>query len=127
MRAGEILSLTWPNVHLSEHYVHLPNTKTVTRETYCLACEILVTLHLGPWSRLLAQFCRGRCHVPRRKVRDSTGNRGVHFHDSCAEAIWRLSKKWDILQLARFIVPRALKSLMICYHEPTSEITRQLS
>ncbi|MGY0529659.1 tyrosine-type recombinase/integrase [Stenotrophomonas sp. C-A] len=27
MRSGELLSLTWPNVHLSEQYVHLPKTK----------------------------------------------------------------------------------------------------
>jgi hypothetical protein len=50
----------------------------------------------------------------------------VHFHDSRAEAIWRLSKKLDILQLARIIGHRDLKSLMIYYHEPASEIARQL-
>ena len=27
MRRGEILSLTWENVHLGKRYVHLPDTK----------------------------------------------------------------------------------------------------
>ena len=48
----------------------------------------------------------------------------MHFHDSRAEAIWRLSKKLDILQLARITEHRDLKSLMLYYHEPASEIAR---
>jgi len=27
MRSGEMLGLTWPNIHLADQYVHLPNTK----------------------------------------------------------------------------------------------------
>lgn len=127
MRSGEILSLTWPNVHLSEQYVHLPKTKNGDARDVPLsrrACEILRALPLGfgPVFQLKSAVRDALW----RKVRDSTGHREVHFHDSRAEAIWRLSKKLDILQLARIIGHRDLKSLMIYYHEPASEIARHL-
>src|SRR3546814_7838781 len=61
-----------------------------------------------------------------RRVRDSTPHRDVHFHDTRAEAIWRLSKKLDVLQLARAIGHRDLASLMIYYNEPASELAKRL-
>lgn len=61
-----------------------------------------------------------------RKVRDTTSHRDVHFHDSRAEAIWRLSKKLDVMQLARVIGHRDLKSLMIYYAESASSMAKQL-
>jgi hypothetical protein len=50
----------------------------------------------------------------------------LHFHDSRAEAIWRLSKKLDVLQLARVIGHRDLKSLLIFYDVSASELAKRL-
>lgn len=94
MRSGEILSRTWPNVHLSEQHVHLPKAKNgdardVPRSQR--ACEILRTLPLGfgPVFQLKSAVRDALW----RKVRDSTGHREVHFHDSRAEAIWMALKE----------------------------------
>ncbi len=127
MRSGEILALTWPNVHLAEQYVHLPKTKNGDARHVPLsrrACEILRCLPLGFGP--IFQVDAAMRDALWRKVRDKTPHKEVHFHDSRAEAIWRLSKKLDILQLARVIGHRDLKSLMIYYNEPASEIARRL-
>ncbi len=127
MRSGEILALTWPNIHLDSQYVHLPKTKNGDSRDVPLsrrAVEILRALPLdfGPAFKLEADDRDALW----RKVRDRTAHRSIHFHDTRAEAIWRLSKKLDILQLARVIGHRDLKSLMIYYDESASEMARRL-
>jgi len=127
MRSGEILSLTWFNIHLDQQYVHLPKTKNGDSRDVPLtlrACEILKALPKGdgPVFRL-DDATRDALW---RKVRDKTPHRDVHFHDSRAEAIWRLSKKLDVLQLARVIGHRDLKSLMIYYAESAASMAKRL-
>lgn len=51
---------------------------------------------------------------------------GVHFHDARSEAITRLSKKLDVLQLAKMIGHRDLKSLMHYYAESAEQIADKL-
>ena len=50
----------------------------------------------------------------------------LHFHDSRAEAIWRLSKKFDVMELARVIGHRDLRSLMIYYQVSADELADRL-
>ncbi|MGH8032939.1 MAG: site-specific integrase [Luteimonas sp.] len=127
MRSGEILALTWPNVHLVEQYVHLPATKNGDRRDVPItkrAVEILKALPLsfGP----VFDLDDAMRDALWRKVRDKTPHKAIHFHDTRAEAIWRLSKKLDVLQLAQVIGHRDLKSLMIYYSEPAADMARRL-
>jgi integrase len=50
----------------------------------------------------------------------------LHFHDTRGEAIWRLSKKLDVLQLARMIGHRDVNSLMIYYRESAADLAKRL-
>ncbi|MCC4619339.1 tyrosine-type recombinase/integrase [Xanthomonas cassavae CFBP 4642] len=55
-RSGEILGLTWPNIHLDAQYVHLPKTKNGDARDVPLsrrACEILRAA-AGIWAGLPA-------------------------------------------------------------------------
>lgn len=133
MRSGEILALTWPNIHLAEQYVHIQKSKNGDARDVPLtlrACQILDALprKFGPAFGLDARMRDAMW----RKVRDRATLEGggslkeIHFHDSRAEAIWRLSKKLDVLQLARVIGHRDLKSLLIYYDEAASAMARQL-
>ena len=127
MRSGEILDLTWPNIHLAEQYVHVAKSKNGDSRDVPLtkrAVEILRALPtcFGPAFQLKADMRDSLW----RKVRDTTPHRDIHFHDSRAEAIWRLSKKLDVLQLARVIGHRDLKSLMIYYAESAADMARRL-
>lgn len=127
MRSGEILAMTWPNIHLDAQYVHLPKTKNGDSRDVPLsrrACDILRALPLG-FGPVFQLEDRVR-DVLWRRFRDRTPHRDIHFHDSRAEAIWRLSKKLDVLQLARVIGHRDLKSLLIYYNEPASSLAMRL-
>ena len=61
-----------------------------------------------------------------RKARAKTTHRDIHFHDSRAEAIWRLSKKLDVLELARVIGHRDVNSLLHYYRASASAMARKL-
>jgi len=127
LRSGEMLGLTWPNLHLSDQYLHLPATKNGDARDVPLsrrAVEIFRALpvQFGPVFMLNAS----QRDALWRKVRDKTGIQNLHFHDTRAEAIWRLSRKLKILDLARAIGHRDVKSLMIYYNESASELARQL-
>lgn len=61
-----------------------------------------------------------------RKVRDKAGIENLHFHDTRHEAITRLSKKLDVLALARMIGHRDIKELMTYYNESASDISKKL-
>ena len=127
MRSGEILALTWPNVHLADQYVHLPRTKNGDARDVPLskrAVEILRTLPLGFGP--VFQLDAAARDALWRKTRAKTPHRDVHFHDSRAEAIWRLSKKLDVLELARVIGHRDINSLLIYYRASASAMARKL-
>ena len=127
MRSGEILALTWPNVHLADQYVHLPRTKNGDARDVPLskrAVEILRALPLGFGP--VFQLDAAARDALWRKARAKTPHRDVHFHDSRAEAIWRLSKKLDVLELARVIGHRDINSLLIYYRASASAMARKL-
>lgn len=126
MRSGEIVAMQWPNVHLRQRYVHLPKTKNGDARDVPLstrAGEILKVLPKGGGPVFgLDDASRDALW---RKNRPAA-LKSLHFHDTRAEAIWRLSKKLDVLQLARVIGHRDLKSLMHYYDESASVMALRL-
>lgn len=127
MRSNEMLSLTWPNVYLDQRFVRLPKTKNGDEREVALSLRAVAILKALPKSfgTVFNLDAKIRDAVW-RKVRNTTPHRDIHFHDSRAEAIWRLSKKLDILQLATMIGHRDLKSLMFYYDESASDMAKKL-
>lgn len=128
MRSGEIVGLEWSRVHLDKRYVHLPKTKNGDKRDVPLtpfACEILDAL-----PRVDDQPCFMMDDDQRdanwRKWRDKLPLENLNFHDSRSEAIWRLSKKLDVLQLARAIGHRDINSLLIYYRESAEDMAAKL-
>lgn len=127
MRAGEIVGLTAEHVHIDERYVRLPRTKNGDVRDVPLskrAIEILETLPANAVPVFGLE--PGTRDVFFRRARDAAGIPDLHFHDARAEAIWRLSKKLDVLQLARMIGHRDPKSLMFYYAESPQETAAKL-
>ncbi len=128
MRSGEICALRWTDVHLTERYVTIRESKNGDSREVPLsprAVEILRTLPLG-FGPVFGLDARKRDGLF-RKVRDGIEEiSDLHFHDSRSEAIWRLSKKFDVLELARVIGHRNINSLLIYYRATASELAKRL-
>ncbi|MCB1764228.1 MAG: site-specific integrase, partial [Gammaproteobacteria bacterium] len=62
-----------------------------------------------------------------RKIKNRTQIENLTFHDTRHEAITRLSKKLDVLDLARMVGIRDLKILMVYYNATASEIAERLN
>lgn len=149
MRAGEILGLTWDHVDLQNRVVTLPKTKNGDSRQVPLSNaaklilseamaaqqtasdeEIFSGSHgrpVGPVftitsSTLDALFRRARDAA----VTDCPSAATVRFHDSRSEAITRLSRKLGVLELARVVGHRDLRSLMSYYHSTAADLAKKL-
>ena len=56
----------------------------------------------------------------------NTGLKDLHFHDTRHEAITRLARKVDVLDLARMVGHRDINSLRVYYNATASEIASRL-
>jgi integrase len=125
MRAGEITGLMPADVGALS--VRLPRTKNGDERSVPLskrAREILALLPAttGPVFDLKPALRDALF----RKARARAGVENLHFHDSRAEAIWRLSKKLDVMELARVIGHRDLRSLLIYYQTSADDLAAKL-
>lgn len=123
MRAGEILSLNPETVNLKARVAHLPKTKNGdARDVPLSGCAVQLLELVG--CRL--QISSGTLDAMFRRYRDKTGVKNLHFHDTRSEAISRLSRKMDVLELAQMVGHRDLRSLMFYYRRSASDIARKL-
>lgn len=128
MRLGEITSLTWEDVKTERQYCKVLKGKTGAAKRdvplSAIAIELLqsVAADAGPVFSLSATQI-GSAFQKAKKLADVEG---VHFHDTRANAITMLSKKVDILTLARIIGHKDLKMLMVYYRESATDIAKKL-
>jgi integrase len=125
MRSGEILGIEWH--HVSEYAVLLPKTKNGDSREVPLSPKARTMLSA------LAQFEKpfpissGSRDAIFRKLVVESGLTDLHFHDSRAEAIYRMSKKLDVFELARTVGHRDIKSLMFYYRSTAQELSDKLA
>ena len=124
MRAAEIRGLTGESVDLAAGVVRLETHKTkhvtgrarlvpVTRQ----AVRLLRVLHKpGP----LLDIGAGSLDALFRKARDQAMVEGVTFHDSRATALTHLSRRVDLLTLARISGHRDVSLLSAVYYRESS-------
>lgn len=129
MRRGEVFGLEWQRVHLARRYVRLDKTKNGDIRDVPLskrAIELIGMLPVVP--------DEPRCFPINLATADTLWRRAVtkaeiedlHFHDSRHQAITNLSKRIDMLALARMVGTRDPRSLMIYYNETASAIASRL-
>lgn len=127
MRVGEICKLTWQDVDLEKRTAHLSETKNGYPRDVPLSNEAM---------RLMQQVKNDHDTVFNlrtsqvdalfRKAKARALIEDLHFHDSRAEAITRLSRKVDILTLARISGHRDLKMLQVYYRESMADVAKRL-
>lgn len=124
MRSGEILGLRWEDVGAKS--VVLPATKNGDVRRVPLSTRAREILSLLPKEGQVFGLNSAQRDTLFRKARDRAQIENLHFHDSRAEAIWRLSKKLDVMELARVIGHRDLKSLLFYYQTSADELADRL-
>lgn len=148
MRAGEILSLTWGNVDLDRRVALLPKTKNGDSRQVPLSAAAIYVLRelqvpvMGEADS--AQDSRPQPNVGKvytitgpsldalfRKARAAAVHacpsiRTLRFHDSRSEAISRLSKRLDVLELARTVGHRNVSQLLTYFHVSASDLAKKL-
>ena len=127
MRAGEICGLTWDRVDLYKRTARLIETKNGSKRDVPLSTEaIRILRQLEPDSSSVFQLESSQIDALFRRGKKMAMIEGLHFHDSRATAITRLSKKLDILTLARMSGHKDLRMLQIYYRESAEDIAKRL-
>lgn len=125
MRAGEICGLTWGDIE--GNVAHLPRTKNGTKRSVPLSGRAIELLGLFPTG---GDTCFGISTASLdalfRKARGAAGVGDLTFHDTRHEAITRLAKKLNVLELARMVGHKDLKMLQIYYNETAAELAKKL-
>ena len=130
LRSGEILGLRWDAVGAKR--VTLPRTKNGDRREVPLSTEARALLALMPrdGERVFIVSSGTRDALWRKQRRIAAVAcpecADLHFHDARAEAIWRLSKKLDVLELARVVGHRDPRSLMLYYNADADSLADKL-
>lgn len=126
MRAGEVCGLTWANVDLDRRVARLLHTKNGHPRDVPLSSEAVRLLQALPPADPVFGLKPRQLDALWRKLRDRAGVVGLTYHDSRASAISRLSKKLDVLTLARMVGHKDIKMLMTYYRTPADQIAKLL-
>ncbi|WP_241086825.1 tyrosine-type recombinase/integrase [Candidatus Vondammii sp. HM_W22] len=128
MRQGEIWGLDWCNVDLKNRFVTLPETKNGSKRDVPLSLRAVSLLEkLPPKSKgRVFQYNQQSSGTIFRRALKLAEVDSLTFHDTRHEALTRLARKLDVLDLARMVGHRDPRSLMIYYNATASEIAQRL-
>ncbi len=127
MRRGEMVALKWTDIHLLQRYVSIVDSKNADRRDVPLtkrAVELLGRLKQEGERPFLFSSDTASTLFSRAVKKAEIEN--LRLHDARHEALTRLARKLDVLDLARMIGHRDPRSLMIYYNATASEIATRL-
>ncbi len=128
MRAGEIFALEWKRVNLPKRYVRLAETKNGDWRDVPLSARAVELLKAMQGIDPVVVFTVKSqvASVMFRKARIRARIEDLTFHDSRHDAITRLAQKLNVLQLARMVGHRDIRSLQTYYNETAESMARLL-
>lgn len=129
MRQGEIWKLCWSDVYIKQCFVKLHDTKNGSARDVPLSKEAIRLLELikhKSKNRVFLSNQKSSATIFRRTVK-MAGIEGMTFHDSRHEALTRLARRLEILDLCRMVGHRDPRSLMIYYNATATEIAGRLN
>lgn len=120
MRAGEILTLD--RSRITGRVAHLPLTKNGSARDVPLSPRALQIIDQMP-----PELWQGISHDALwRKITKKACVDNLHFHDSRHEAVTRLSKRLNVLELARMIGHKDIRELMTYYEDDAEDVAGRL-
>lgn len=127
MRAGEICGLRWDDVDFENRTAKLPQTKNGFARMVPLSIEAVRLIEqVKSDADTVFNLKTSQIDALFRKAKSRALIEDLHFHDSRAEAITRLSAKVDILTLARISGHRDLKMLQVYYRESMADVAKRI-
>jgi integrase len=128
MRLGELTGLRPEDVNLTKRVAHLPLTKNGSARSVPLSSRAVQLLTmLKPWEHeTIFQMSSEQCGALFRKGLARTRIEDLTFHDTRHEAITRLARKVEVLDLARIVGHKDIKMLMRYYNRTAEDIAAQL-
>lgn len=128
MRAGEICSLMPASVNLEKRTAYLADTKNGSKREVPLNSRAAAILEsLKPWPKgPVFRTTSANLSALFRKITRGTTITGLTFHDSRHEAVTRMSKKVDVMTLAKIIGHKNINQLLTYYNESASDIAKRL-
>lgn len=132
MRLGELLSLTWDNLHLDKRTAYLPVTKNGESRTVPLSLKAIETFKAIPRridSKNVFWSWTNRDSVVNvwKRTCKRAGIEDLHFHDLRHEATSRLANKLsNILELSAVTGHKDLRMLKRYYHPRAEELALKL-
>lgn len=132
MRAGEIVNLTWDNIHFTRRIAHLPQTKNGYARDVPLSTTAIKLLEKlqevqAENNPSVFQLTSSNLDALFRKLKKRMMLDDLHFHDTRREALTRLAKKLGVMELAKMSGHRDLSILQNTYYTPDmSEVAQKL-
>ena len=128
MRQGEIWKIKWQDVFLSEQYLKLYDTKNGSNRDVPLskkAVQIFQQIGVCKTGLIFTsnQASGGQLF---RETTKQCKIKNLTFHDTRHESLTQLAKKLSVLELARMVGHKDLKSLMIYFNATASELATKL-
>lgn len=128
MRLGEMCSLTWADVYISERYVHLRDTKNGHERMVPLSTHAAIVLgKLTEKTGRVFPFSAQSAGVYWRRAMKELEIKDLHFHDLRHEAATRLAGKLsNVLELAAVTGHRDLRMLQRYFHPDPTDLARKI-
>lgn len=136
MRAGEIVALRCGDVFAEARYLTVTGQATGAGKTAAArrdvplsteALRILRQLDGTEGDTVFGIASTATLDALFRKAKARALIDDLHFHDTRHEAITRLAKRLDVLELARAVGHRDLRQLMTYYNETASALAKKLA
>ena len=126
MRAGEICGLTWDRLDLERRVARLDRTKNGLSRDVPLSSAAVDLIRALPRFDPVFGLSASLCDASFRKVKQMAGVEGLTFHDSRHHAVTQLSKKLDVLALARVVGHKTISQLMTYSNDGAEDLARRL-
>lgn len=127
MRAGELCSLHNEHLDYEKRTAYLPHTKNGHPRLVPLSNEAVRLLkRLPEIGGPIFGMASGTLSTHFKRIVADAGIVGLTFHDTRHEAITRLAKKLDVLDLARAVGHTNIGQLRTYYNAPASDIAKLL-
>jgi len=126
MRQGELWGLDWDDVFLDDCFVRLHDTKNGSKRDVPLSKRAVELFRLIDGGGRVFPYNQESCGQIFRSALKLAEITDLTFHDTRHEALTRLARKIDMLDLARMVGHRDPRSLMIYYNATASEIASRL-